>query len=413
MQADKARRSLGDEYDPFSEAHRANPHAFFERARDEAPVFYSPVLDAWVVTRHQEAVQVLRDHDRFSVGIYHARSSHHTPETRAILGTSPITGHPLVMMDPPELTLQRKILSRTFSAQRVTALESRVRRLSMRLIDDLQPLGEVDFMARFANPFPILVIGSLLGVPEADFPQLAVWSNHRTALMYGEVPPEEQPAMARSSVALEHYILDLAERRRQELGDDLASDLIRASEDEAPMTAMEVAATLRVLLTGGFETTVKLLGNTMLRLLSEWRLWEEVVAHPDRIDDVVEEELRLDGPAMSTMRRAKRPTEVAGMKIPEGGLVQVVLASANRDKAICPNGETYDHTRKPAGPHLSFGFGAHFCIGAPLALLEMRIALEQLAERLPSLRLTPAQTVPYGRSLLLRGPARLLVEWDA
>jgi cytochrome P450 len=137
------------------------------------------------------------------------------------------------------------------------------------------------------------------------------------------------------------------------------------------------------------------------------------VAHPERIPDVVEEELRLDGPVLATMRRTSETVEVGGATIPEGAMVYVVLGSANRDEALCPDGGTYDHDRKLAAPHVAFGYGIHFCIGAPLARLEMRIALEQLAERLPSLRLAPGQGVRYNPNLILRGPSQLHVEWDA
>jgi cytochrome P450 len=284
----------------------------------------------------------------------------------------------------------------------------------MRLIDQLQPLGQADFMARFADPFPILVIGSLLDVPEADFPQLLAWNNDRVALVFADAPPEAQPALARSALALDQYIFDMAARRRQALGDDLASDLIRSAEEgEAPMTAIEVAATVRLLLSAGFETTIKLLGNTMLRLLSDRRRWQDVLAHPERIPDVVEEELRLDGPVMATMRRSSEAVEVGGATIPEGAMVYVVLGSADRDETLCPEAGTYDPDRELAAPHVAFGYGIHFCIGAPLARLEMRIALEQLARRLPSLRLAPGQRVRYDQGLILRGPSQLLVEWDA
>jgi cytochrome P450 len=413
VQVDTTGRDLGDEYDPLGDKHMADPHAFYDRARDAAPVFFSPSVDAWVVTRHQDAVAVLKDHRRFSVAIYQARAATHTPETLAILRQSPISARSLLLMDPPEHTRLRSILSRTLSAQRTAALEPRVRALSMRLIDELRPLGRADLMARFAEPFPILVIGSLLDVPQADFPQLQAWSTDRVALLFAEVPPDAQPALARSALALEQYVVDMAGRRRQALGSDLASDLIRsAEEDGAPLSAMEAAATLRLLLAAGFETTIKLLGNTMLRLLSDRRCWEDVVEHPECIPHVVEEALRLDGPVLATMRRARETVEVGGATIPEGAMVHVVVGSANRDGALCPEGGTFDHHRELTAPHLSFGFGIHFCIGAPLARLEMRIALEQLAERLASLRLAPDQRVQYDRNLLLRGPRQLQVEWD-
>jgi cytochrome P450 len=414
MRADVTRSELGDDYDPFDAAHVADPYAFYQRARVERPVFFSPALDAWVVTRHDDVQAVLKDHHRFMVAIYGARTASHTPEALAILRETPITGRSLLLIDPPEHTRLRAIISRTLSAQRSAALEPRVRPLSARLIDELRPLGRTDFMAGFANPFPILVIGSLLDVPEADFPRLLRWSNDRTTLLFADVAPEDQPALARSSLALERYILEMAERRRHDLGDDLASDLIRsAGEGETPLDPMEVAATLRLLLVAGFETTIKLLGNTMLRLLSDRRLWLDVVDHPERIPDVVEESLRLDGPVLSTMRTAREEVEVGGVTIPEGAMVHLVTGSANRDEAVFADAAGFHPEREWPAPHLAFGYGIHFCVGAPLARLEMRIALEQLGERLPSLRLAPDRRVEYDHGLLLRGPRQLWLEWDA
>lgn len=398
----KTGHGLGEDYDPFGEAHIADPHVFYDRARAEQPVFFSPVLNAWVVTRHQDAVAVLKDHRRFAMGLYQARAASYTPETVATMRQSPITGPSLLLLDPPEHTRIRAVLSRTLSAQRVTALEPRVRALSAGLIDELRPLGRADIVARFAEPLPILVIGALLDVPEADFPRLLAWSNDRVALLFGEVAPDAQLALARSGLEMERYILDLVERRRRSTGDDLVGDLVRSTEEgEKPLDAMEVAATLRTMFSAGFETTIKLLGNTLLRLLSDRSRWQDLVEHPERIPDVVEEELRLDGPVMATMRRTREPVEVGGVTIPRDAMVEVVLASANRDEVLDPDTS-----------HIAFGYGIHFCIGAPLARLEMRVALEQLAEHLPALRLAADPGVTYDRNLLLRGPKRLNLEWD-
>jgi cytochrome P450 len=402
VRTDTTGHGLGDEYDPLGDAHIADPGVFFDRARVEQPVFFSPALNAWVITRHQDAMAVLKDHRRFAMGLYQARAASHTPETVATLRQSPITGPSLLLLDPPEHTRIRGVLGRTLSAQRVAALEPRVRALSAGLIDELRPLGRADLKARFAEPLPIMVIGSLLDLPEADFPRLLAWSNDRVALLFADVPPDAQVAMARTGLEMDRYILDLVERRRRSLGVDLVSDLVRSTvEGETPLDAMEVAATLRTLFSAGFETTIKLLGNTMLRLLSDRSRWRDVVEHPERIPDVVEDELRIDGPIVATMRRVRESVEVGGVTIPEGAMVQVVLASANQDEA-----------RGPDSPHLAFGYGIHFCIGAPLARLEMRIALEQLAAQLPALRLAADPGVAYDRNLVLRGPNRLNVEWD-
>jgi len=406
-------RGLGEQYDPFGAAHTADPHAFYDRARAAEPVFFSPALEAWVVTRHEDVLAVLKDHRRFGSAVYRARAAQHTPEARAVLATGPIAAPSLVDVDPPEHTRLRAAVTRALPAQRIAALEPRLRRLTGRLIDGFELRGRADFMDRFARRLPTMVIGSLLDVPEADFASLQAWSDDRTALMFGNVAPDAQPALARSAVEIQRYILDLAERRRASPGDDLASELIRAGDaGDAPLSTVEVAALLRLLFTAGFETTIKLLGSAILCLLSERERWCAIVEDADRIPAVVEEMLRLDGPVVSTMRTTREAVEMGGVAIPEGALVQVLLASGNHDAETFAEPGRYDSERERAGAHLGFGFGVHFCVGAPLARLEMRVALEELGRRLPSLRLVPGQRVGYQPSLVLRGPDRLLVEWD-
>jgi cytochrome P450 len=251
-------------------------------------------------------------------------------------------------------------------------------------------------------------------VPEADFPKLLDWSDQHLALVYGEVPPSEQIRHAEVTIALHQYIFDMAERRRLAPGDDLISDLYRSVEaGQALLSAEEVACLLFVVLLAGFETTIKLLGNCLRALLVERRHWQAVVDDPARIPTVVEEALRFDGPALCTFRTAREDVDLDGTPIPAGSRVQVLMASANRDEATFPDGESFDPSREHPAGHLAFGFGVHFCIGAPLARLETRVALEQLARRLPSLRLVPDQQFKHKANLILRGPQRLLVEWDA
>ncbi len=410
---DATHGGLGADYAPFGAEHVADPYVFSGRARAEEPVFFSPYLDAWVVTRYEDAVAVLKDHRRFAISVLRARETRQTPEARTILARSPILATSLVQIDPPEHTRMRGCISRALSGQRIAGLEPRIRALSDRLIDRFEPDGRGDFVARFAQPFPIMVIGSLLDVPEADFPQLQRWSYDVAALLYGEVPPEEQAGCARSYVAVNQYVLDMADRRRLAPGHDLASDLVRAVEaGEAPLSASEVGSMLRILLIAGYETTVKLLGSCLLHLLSRPERWRSVVEDPTRVPAVVEEALRFDGPVLGSMRTAREAVELGGRPIPQGAAVWVLNSSANRDEAVFPDGETFDPDRERPAGHLAFGYGVHFCIGAPLARLETRIALERLAARLPSLRLVADQEISYRPNMILRGLHQLLVEWD-
>jgi cytochrome P450 len=376
-------------------------------------VFFSPAIDAWVVSRYEDATAVLKDHRRFATAVLRARAQQYTPEVRAILSSTPILEATMVNVDPPEHTRLRGSVNKALSARRVAGLEPRARSFSDLLIDRLEPRGGADFIAWFACPYPIMVIGSLLDLPEADFPQLQHWGEDLIALIGGYVAPEAQVPCARSILALDRYLFDLADRRLREPGDDLVSELVRAVEaGEAPLSAGEVAAMLQILTLAGFETTMRLLGSCLHILLAERRHWRAIVDDPARIPAVVEETLRFDGPVLSTLRRAKEDVELGGTTVPEGALVQVLTSSANHDEAVFPHAETFDPYRAAPAGHLAFGQGVHFCIGAPLARLEMRVALEQLSRRLPSLRLAPEQGVTYTPSLLVRGPNRLDVEWD-
>ena len=343
-----------------------------------------------------------------------ARPGQLVPEAQAILEASPIRAAPIVQIDPPEHTRLRSSITRALSGQRIAALEPRLRGFCDRLIDGFEPRGRADFMADFAHPYPIMVIGSLLGVPEADFPDLLRLSDEHLALVYAEVPPSEQARHAQSTLELHRYIFGMAERRRLAPGDDLISDLFRSVEaGQASLSSDEVASMLYVVLLAGFETTIKLLGNCLLALLAERRHWQAIVDDPARIPAVVEEVLRFDGPVLCTIRMTREDVDLGGTAIPAGSRVQVLMASANHDQAVFPEGEAFDPSRERPAGHLGFGFGVHFCIGAPLARLETRVALEQLARRLPRLRLVPDQQLEYKANLILRGLSRLLVEWDA
>jgi cytochrome P450 len=413
VESETTRRDVGADHAPLSPDHAADPYPFYVRARREAPVFYSPAVDAWVVCRHEDAAAVLRDHRRFVSAVLAARARQHTPEALAILASTPIVERNLLTVDPPEHTRLRGALMRVLSASRVAALEPRIRGLCDGVIDRFEPRGGGDFMRLFAHPLPIVVIGSLLDLPEADFPSLEAWADDLVDLMTGELPADAQAPCARSIVAMDRYVFDLAERRGREPGADLASQLFSAAETgQAPLRTGEVAAMLQILVAAGFETTIRLLGSCMRSLLTERRHWEAIVDDPSRIPAVVEEVLRFDGPILSTLRRATEDVDLGGTTIPAGALVMVVVSSANHDEAVFPDAETFHPDRAAPVGHLAFGQGVHFCAGAVLARLETRVALERLSRRLPSLRLAAGHRVSYRPNLVNRSLEHLHVEWN-
>jgi cytochrome P450 len=195
---------------------------------------------------------------------------------------------------------------------------------------------------------------------------------------------------------------------------NMISLLLQAVESgQAHLSQLEVANLMHILFGAGFETTAKFLGNALLLLLSDRTYWQSIQEHPESIPSIVEELLRFASSSLTTFRQANEDVELGGQIIPKGAMIHVLLASADHDEALFPEAETFDPLRGKANRHIAFGYGTHFCLGAPLARLETRIALEQLSLRLPSLRLVPGQEISYMPSIVFHGFKQLLVEWDA
>ena len=406
--------TLGQTYLPLSPSHIANPYAFYAHARQEEPVFFSPYVNAWIITRYEDALTVLKDHQRFAAALADSGVEKLTPEVLRLLGSKPLMQAPLiVMLDPPDHTRLRKSLAKAFSAQRIASLEPKIRTLANRLIDHVASSGHMDFVEDFALSFPIAVSGGLLNVAEEDMRQIQRGSGDLLTLMYAAPPAEEQLALAQNACLLLDFMYDLAQERQRTPKDDIVSDLYRAVETgEAPFSSLEVAGLLYVLLLAGFETTSKFLGKMLLHVLRERSLWETIVANQSLIPQVIEEALRFDPSVLTTLRVAREDVVIGGKTIEKGQRVQVVLASANHDEAIFPNPDRFHHAHERASRHIAFGYGIHFCIGSPLARLESRIALEQLSQRLPSLRLVAGQDIIYMSHLTVHSLKHLLVEWD-
>ena len=407
-------KSLATEYAPLGAAHVADPYHFYTRARREEPIFYSPLIRAWVVSRYDDALTILKDPQRFPISVMQLSDDWYTPEAVELMRSLPLARVPgLLTVDPPEHTRLRSSITRAMSAQRIASLEPRIRHFANQLIDQFAPSTRLDFVERFARPFPVLVISSLLNVPEEDQPQLRRWSNEATALNTTRPTAEQQILMVQSYAALQQYICDLVEQRRKAPQDDLASDLLKAVDaGQAPLSVLEASRLLYLVFSAGFETTVNFLGNCLLVLLSDHAHWQSMQEHPQSIPDKVEELLRFASPVLGIFRRTNQDVELGGQLIPKGAMIQVLLASADHDEAVFHDAETFDPQSEKTNRHIAFGYGVHFCLGAPLARLETRIALEQLSQRLPSLRLVPGQDISYTPNLLFRGLKQLFVEWD-
>ena len=353
-----------------------DPFPLYARLRAEAPVTRNPTLGFWVASRHAEVAAISRDPDTFCSGkgvmVFEIGSEYPTPPS-------------MMHTDPPDHTRYRALVQPGFRPSFIRGLEDGVRARARTLVDRLEPGVPVDVVSELAVPLPLQVISDLLGVPESEWPRLFRWSE---AVIPGATdwPEEERQALSAEMV---NYLLTAAADRRQSLGDDIISELAAAEIEGERLSDAELAMFLVQLLVAGNETTRNMMSGGLVGFAEtpgEWGTLRTRVAGsaPRALAIAVEEMLRWTTPVVSFMRTATRDTILGDQQISSGDPVLMLYASANRDEAVFGStGERFDAARDP-NPHLAFGFGAHFCIGAALARLEGRVVLEELLARFGS-----------------------------
>ena len=381
------------------------------------PVFYSDARNAWIITRYADVVEVLRDTERYSAvnSIEIAPFDTFQPEVKAALNR----GYPrfpgIIELDPPDHTGFRNLVNAAFTPRRVARLEPRIKQVVSDLIDGFGDNRPIDFVESFAFPLPMTVIGELVGVPISDADHLQEFTNNFRTLEAGLVstlPLSEQIRCAELFVAFQDYAAAMIAERRARPTDDLTTALIEARLDDGTQLNLEQLISMVIhLLFAGQETTVMMLSSMMMRLLSDRSLWEKVVERPDLASRVVEEALRYDAPVTYHSRRTKTAVVVGGVAIAAGQDVQLIFDAANHDAAMFSRPSSFELDRSDVSRHLSFGRGIHFCVGAPLARLEGRIALVELSRRLPGLRLATGTAHAYSDHQMLHSLRGLLIDW--
>ena len=352
----------------------------------------------YAVSRHEDVTAVLRNPDVFSSA---AMGGGRQP---AGSEPSPTEGS-LIGLDPPEHGEHRAIVNRGFTPRRIGELEPRIRKIADELVGGFERQGHCDLVEAFANPLPVAVIAELLGLDPARRDDFKRWS---TALIIGSTsgggPRWELFREFRT------YMSEVAEQRRREPGEDLISLLIHAQEEEGVLDTEQVVGFASLLLAAGSETTTNLIGNALLALRDNPEQAERIREEPERIPQLLEETLRYDSPIQLLMRLTTRDTQIRGVSIPERAMVIVLLGAANRDAEYFSDPDRFDIARNTQG-HLALGLGNHFCLGASLARLEARIALETLFTRFPDYRLADGHLERHG-SFLVRGPKSLPFEFS-
>jgi cytochrome P450 len=407
--------SLGELYDPLR-THLNDPYPFYERARREEPMFFSPAIGAWVVTTMADVRRILRDGRTFSSA---NTLRPHTPFPPAIIEEL-AKGFPqraaYITMDGEAHRRLRAPAAAALSPERVTAIEPYIVERASLLIDGFAKDGRVDFMAEYANPLPVEVAARLVGFAEEDAKTFGDDSRTAAAMAMGHQfrSEEERVECARAWVRFQHFIARYVSDRRTSPRDDLISEYITAyAPGDGPLTDEEMAGLVGLLLTASVPahiTTSALLGNGLLRLLSQPDRWRLLCERPDLVPNAAEEVARYDTPTHIFLRVTTTDTTLGGRDLPAGTEIALCLASANRDEEAFERAEEFDITRTPQA-NVVFGQGAHYCPGAGLARRQIEISLRLLTERLPDLQLVPDQRIEYRGTLDHRGPLALHLQW--
>ncbi|AGY57714.1 cytochrome P450 family protein [Gloeobacter kilaueensis] len=392
-----------------SPAFKADPYPFYARLRAETPVYRVALPNkqpAWLVTRYDDVAALLKD-PRFAKDRQNALTKKQMasqPQVPALF--APLTRN-LLDSDDPDHARLRRLAQTAFTAKRIEVIVDRTQAACDERLDRLKG-RRFDLMGEFALPVPVMVISELLGVPQADREKFGRWSK---TLSQNTMTPMRMLLSFPHLVCFVRYLRRLIAQKQKQPQDDLVSALVQV-QATGQLDEDELLAMVALLLTAGHETTTNLIGNGMLALLRHLDQFERLRAQPELIETAIEELLRFESPVeMSTNRYAREDLEIAGTPIARGELVLGVIASANRDESQFPDAHTLDIARRP-NLHLAFGQGGHYCLGAALARLEGKIALETLLRRLPNLRLTQAtNSLRWRRGLVLRGLESLAVSF--
>lgn len=400
------------QYDLFSPDFKADPFPMFTRLRQETPIYAHAAPDGstiWYFTRYDDASAVLRDDYNFCKDPRNARDALSAGSSLRRTAAHQRINENMLFSDPPDHTRLRALVSKAFTPQRINSLAPRLQMIADQLIDKVVNLGEMDLIAAYALPLPVYVICEMLGIPAVDREQVADWSQAIISPGSRNLNYSARKRKVRSFTA---YLDGMFADRQLNPQDDLVTALVQAEEAGDRFSEVELSSMVALLLVTGHETTVNLIGNGTLALLLHPEQLALVRANTALWPVAVEELLRYDGPVeTSTSRWARRDVNFKGHPIKRGDQIRVVLASANRDEEQFHDPATL-HILRDDNKHLAFGLGIHYCLGAPLARLEGRIALQSLFERLPGLRLAqPVKELPWRSGVLFRGLSRLELEW--
>jgi len=380
-----------------------NPYPFFAEMRRSHPVAFDEQANLWSVYRHADVSAVLGDHDSFPTSTIEAGVLP-APEWRRLFS--------LNAFDPPRHTQMRNLAMRAFTASAVARMQNRIAAIVDKLLDAVSGTGRIDLVADLAGPLPTMVIAEMLGVPSSDQQSFRRWSDEvgerANALVLD--PENGIRRLSEALVPMEEYVRQRVDERRRRPTDDLVSSLLEAEIDGERLDEPDLVAFCMLLLIAGNISTTHLIGNAIHALLNHPDQMTPFLANPDSMPGAIEELLRYDSPVLAAPRWVRYDRELGGQQLKKGQRVILWLGAANRDPAAFPEPDRLDVSRK-AARQISFGHGAHYCLGAPLARLEARIALPAILKRLPDLKLVEGTELEPVPGYLLHGMARMPMQF--
>ncbi|WP_301540703.1 cytochrome P450 [Corallococcus exiguus] len=392
--------SMSERFNLLSPEVKANPYPTYARMRHEAPVCQVEPGGMWAVSRHEDVLRVLKDPQRFSSQGFRVATN------PPWLGGNPFS-ESMLTMDPPQQGRLRVLVQKAFGAVAMARLEPRVRDICRQAVAELPRGVPVDLMPPYALRIPAAVISELLGLDPARTTRLKQWADLITGGVTTVRPDEEdRKQKARDAVAeLRQYFGEVLDARARAPGTDLVSELQQARVDGEALSKDELIAFMALLLVGGIETVVHLLGASLVVLREHPEIWAQLRSDRSRIPAFIDEVLRYEPPAQAAPRLTTEAVELGGVSLPKGAPVLVLLGSAAHDEAHFPDADRFNLSR-PSPQNLPFGHGVHFCLGAQLARLEGRLALEALLDAFRHLQAAP-EPMTWHRTLVVRGPATL------
>jgi cytochrome P450 len=395
-------------------------YSLYTAMRTMQPIMSLPEYDLWLAFRYQDVRTVLSDYESFSSRVLGGGATISEEEAAAIAQATGLENNfrkSLIASDPPLHRKLRDLLSKAFTPRAIEKLEPRIAELTTQMLDNVIAGGKMDVVHDLAYPLPVIVIAEMLGVPSEDHAEFKGWSDDLVSNsneFIAGVPSDESQADNRydSYGQMSSYLIRMLNLRRAEPRDDLISALLAAEVDGQKLTQNDLLSFCVLLLIAGNITTTNLITNAVIAFTENPGAYSQLQSSPELVPPAVEEALRYYSPVQAMARLTRREVMLGGQTIPAGRRVVAWIGSANRDETVFPNADQFDITRQP-NPHIAFGYGIHYCLGAPLARLEGKIALAAISQRLHNLQRADDAPLDFMPGMLLNGVTHLPVTFTA